>query len=135
MLVAREGKAGIDDDDAVVAFDDHHVLPDLAQPPERDQSRGARHGLDPRSLKDACALEHGAKLGLLPVGRVDERKPWDPDVVARDRHCRFDRNRVRVDRKRVDDRPELGLDLTRALEVALLEAGQQIAHPLARRGA
>ena len=43
--------------------------------------------------------------------------------------CRFDRDRVRVDRKRVDDRPELGLDLTGTLDVALLEAGHQIAHP------
>ena len=73
MLVPRERQAGIDDDDAVVALDDHHVLPDLAQPAERDQSRGARHGLDLRCLKDACSLEHGAKLGLLPVGRVDQR--------------------------------------------------------------
>src|SRR6185312_16661968 len=87
--------------------------------------------LDPRSLKDACALEHRAKLGLLPVGRVDQRKPWDPDVVARDRHCRFDRDRVRIDRKRVDDRPELGLDLTGTVDVTPLEAGHQIAHPLA----
>src|SRR6185312_16468317 len=74
--------------------------------------------------------EHGAELGLLPVGRVDQRKPWDPDVVTGDRQRRLDRDRVRIDRKRVDHRPELGLDLTRALEVALLEAGQQIAYSL-----
>jgi hypothetical protein len=39
MLVARERQAGVDDDDPVVALDDHHVLSDLAQPPKRDQSR------------------------------------------------------------------------------------------------
>ncbi len=43
VLVAREREARVDDDDPVVAFDDHHVLADLAQPPERDQSRRAGH--------------------------------------------------------------------------------------------
>jgi hypothetical protein len=73
MLVPRERQAGIDHDDAVVALDDHHVLPDLAQPPERDQPRRACHGLDLRCLEDAGSLEHRAKLGLLSVRRVDER--------------------------------------------------------------
>ena len=43
VLVSREGKARVDDDDALVAFDHHHVLPDLAQAAERDQSRGTGH--------------------------------------------------------------------------------------------
>src|SRR6266545_2919516 len=43
VLVTREGKAGVDHDDALVGFHDHHVLPDLAQAAERDQSRGTGH--------------------------------------------------------------------------------------------
>jgi hypothetical protein len=39
MLVPRERQARVDHDNAVVAFDDHHVLSDLAQPPEGDQPR------------------------------------------------------------------------------------------------
>ena len=36
MLVAREREAGVDDDDRTVRLVDGHVLPDLAQPAERD---------------------------------------------------------------------------------------------------
>ena len=43
VLVAREGEAGVDDDDPVVALDDRHVLPDLAQAAERNDARALGH--------------------------------------------------------------------------------------------
>ena len=46
VLVAREREAGVDDDDRIVRLVDGHVLPDLAQPAERDDPADTH----PRSL-------------------------------------------------------------------------------------
>ena len=43
VLVAREGEAGVDDDDPVVALHHRHVLPDLAQAAERNDARALGH--------------------------------------------------------------------------------------------
>ena len=41
VLVAREGEAGVDDDDRVVRLVGGHVLPDLAEAAERDDAADA----------------------------------------------------------------------------------------------
>ena len=41
VLVAREGEPRVDDDDRAVGFVDGHVLPDLAEPAERDDPADA----------------------------------------------------------------------------------------------
>ena len=87
MLVPREGQAGVDDDEPVVALDDRHVLADLAQAAERDDPCAPGHprkctsGLRPDALAglDTVDLmrEDGARAGLLgaigktPVVRLE----------------------------------------------------------------
>ena len=42
VLVAREGQAGVDDDDVLAQLEDGHVLTDLAKPAEGDDAE-SRH--------------------------------------------------------------------------------------------
>ena len=44
VLVAREREPGVDDDDRPVRLVDGHVLPDLAEPAERDDPAHAHAG-------------------------------------------------------------------------------------------
>jgi hypothetical protein len=60
VLVAREGEPGIDDQEVAVGLEGRHVLADLAEPSERDDSQCFRR--HPRSLV-------GALTGLSPSHR------------------------------------------------------------------
>ena len=43
LLGGREAQAGVDHDDATVVLDDGHVLADLANAPQREDSQSAAH--------------------------------------------------------------------------------------------
>ena len=69
MLVAREGEAGVDDDDVVAVLVDHHVLPDLAEAAERDDPERVRHrrSVAPATGRTGRAGYRGrVHLGLAP---------------------------------------------------------------------
>ena len=51
VLVAREREAGVDDEHAVLVLEHGHVLPDLAEPAERDDAQTLCH---PQSVSPAC---------------------------------------------------------------------------------
>ena len=65
-LVAREGDAGVDDDDALGRLDHRHVLADLADPAERDHPDDAGSGHTAASRP--AALERRAHHGALGLG-------------------------------------------------------------------
>jgi len=44
VLVAREREPGVDDDDRILRLVGGHVLPDLAEPAERDDPAGSHAG-------------------------------------------------------------------------------------------
>ena len=88
VLVARERHPGVDDDPLVADLEDGHVLPDLAEPAERDHTEHVSH--DRGSLEatldvheEAEALQARAHLPDLVLGRRDERQPVAPRRRAR----------------------------------------------------
>ena len=74
VLVPREGQSGVDDDDPLVAFDDGHVLADLAQAAERDDPCAPRHR---RKCTFRYGWPHGSGARRAPrcSGR-SARRPW-----------------------------------------------------------
>src|SRR5918999_2033919 len=69
VLVAREGKSGVDDENVAVGLEGGHVLADLAETPERDDPQGvSRH---PPSLvaRSAPPALRGVRRSLGPNGR------------------------------------------------------------------
>ena len=122
MLVAREREPGVDDEAAAVALDHRHVLSHLAEAAERDDADGISHGAPVYGARgwggcvelgrdeQAEAVEAGAHLRDLVLGRLDERQPQPADLVAEEVERRLDGDRVRDDLQQVVGRLQLVVD-------------------------
>ena len=98
LIRRREHQPGVDDHDAAVVLDDHHVLPDLPEPaqgqdPQRAQTAASR-------LWRSSAAPNRRRLLLV---RLDQRQPQPADRVAREVERGLHRNRVGGDRERLEE--------------------------------
>src|SRR5438093_10352086 len=74
------------------------------------------------------AVETAADPLQLVLGRLDERQPMPADVVAEQVQRRLDRDRVRLHPEQLDRRAELLVQLLGALDVAGLEARDELSY-------
>ena len=72
MLVAREGKPGVDDDDLAGDLEHSHVLPDLAEAAERDHPQdGVAHAV---TSKPSRARQSRTRSSSSSVGGTSGRR-------------------------------------------------------------
>ncbi len=127
VLVARERKTCVDDHDRSLRLVGGHVLPDFAEPAERDDVAdahirsasvvatyaGAVCRTPARSRHERICVELGRR-------RIDHREPVAAELVAEQVHRGLDRNRVRRDLQEVESRRHLLVDAPCAVDVAAL---------------
>ena len=107
MLVPGEREARVDDDDLVAVLVDRHVLADLAEAAQRDDSKAhapecTRGYLGDGRLEEPEPREAVANAVALVVGRLDERQPVPADLVAEQIQRGLDRDRVADDSQELD---------------------------------